>query len=134
MKRSILVSLLALSGLVIGCAHHRDVRPGADGKNRVVTTATEAEKASRGSIAQATHYCEQFKQAPRIVSEGTVYTGEMDENTRKVLRKASNAAILVGGVNSDYDHPVNPVLGAGQVGAIMTSGEDYRTEMVFECK
>jgi hypothetical protein len=121
--------------LFTACAHHRDVRPGASGSNRVVTTAAEAEEASRSAISQANHYCGQFKQAPRIVSEKTTYTGEMDENTRKTIRKASNAAILVGGVYSDPGKPdMNPVVGAGTVGAVMTNGEDYRTEMVFECK
>jgi hypothetical protein len=126
---------LTLGLAVGGCAHHRDVRPGASGQNRVVTTSQEAESASRGAISQANHYCKQFKQAPRIISEKTTYIGEMDENTRKTLRKASNAAILVGGMHSDPSKPkVNPVMGAGQVGSVMTSGEDYRTEMVFECK
>ncbi len=127
---------MSLLGLILGaCAHHRDVRPGSSGQNRVITTGTEAEESSRSAISQANHYCKQFKQSPRIVTEKTTYTGEIDENTRKTLRKASNAAIVVGGVYGDPGKPgVNPVMGAGQVGSILTNGEDYRTEMVFECK
>lgn len=119
---------------ITSCAHHRDVRPGVNGQNRVVTTATEGEDAARAAIKQANHYCEQFKKMPKIVSEKTTYTGEMDEDTRKTLRKASEAAILVGGMNLSDTQQVNPVLGAGQVGSVMTSGEDYRTEMVFGCE
>lgn len=121
--------------LVGACAHHRDVRPGADGKNRVVTTATENESASRNAISQANHFCGQFKQSPRIISEKTIYTGEMNEDTRKTIRKASQAAVIIGGMNTNTNNnKVNPILGAGTVGGVMTNGEDYQTEMIFECK
>lgn len=130
-----LLCLVTVTLIFAGCAHHRDVRPGTLGKNRVVTSATEGEAASRSAISQANHYCAQFKKEPRIESEKTIYTGEMDEDTRKTIRKASNAAILVGGVYSNPKNPnMNPIVGAGTVGSVMTNGEDYQTEMVFECK
>lgn len=131
------VSFFAVSASMFvasSCAHHRDVRPGVNGQSRVVTTAETAEGSERDALSQANHYCKEFKKMPKILSEKTQYTGEMDENTRKTLRKASTAAILVGGgMDNDKSNNGAVIGGAGQVGAIMTSGEDYRTEMSFEC-
>lgn len=129
---SVVVAGLFLLG---ACAHHKDVRPGANGQNRVVTQADTAEGATRSALAQSNHYCEEFKKTPKVVSETVVYTGEMDESTRKTVRKASQAAILVGGMNTQPGSTgVNPVLGAGQVGSVMTGGDDYKAEMVFLCQ
>ncbi|MBI3294981.1 MAG: hypothetical protein HYZ71_09660 [Deltaproteobacteria bacterium] len=55
----------------------------------------------------------------------------MDEATRGTIKQASEAAMFVGGVGVLNSHPIGT---AGSVGYIMTSGDDYVTEMTFKCK
>ncbi len=122
------------------CAHHRDVRPGAEGVHRVVVRAPEREVAEQSALRQAENYCEELQKRPGIVEETkTRYTGTMDEDTRDTLRKASTAATVLGNRGgSAYgsgQHGHHGALGsAGTVGAIMTNGNDYVSEMSFKCQ
>lgn len=134
---------LFLIVFTLGCAHHRDVRPGVDGVHHVVVRAEDKESAEQSAISQAEHYCEQTKRSMAIINEKTEYTGTMDEATRNTLRKASKAATVLGGTRvshrkgteaqDDLDQS-NILHDAGKVGNIMTSGDDYRTEMTFKCQ
>lgn len=141
MKSSL--SLMFLSGFIFvaGCAHHRDVRPGADGVHHVVVRAQDKGSAERDAISQAEHFCQQSQKIPGIIEEKTVYTGTMDEATRDTLRKASMAAQVLDhthvnhGTETPVVHSGPGVLGkAGRVGTVMTNGDDYRTEMKFKCQ
>ncbi|MCM2278356.1 MAG: hypothetical protein NDJ89_09800 [Oligoflexia bacterium] len=125
--------------LFASCAHHRDVRAGADGIHRVIVRGQDKEGAERSAISQAEHFCEQRKLAPAFMDEKTQYTGTMDEKTRDTVRKASSAAMVLGGVGgvagSGATRTGGTVLGtAGTVGSIMTGGEDYTAEMRFKCQ
>lgn len=122
------------------CAHHRDVRPGADGLHRVLTRGPDKDEVERDAIAQANHFCsERNNKSAAFVSEGTQYTGSMSESTHKTTRNASKAATVVGsgmgifgGQNEANAGAV--VGGAGVVGNIMTGGDAYTTEMKFKCQ
>jgi len=120
------------------CAHHRDVRPGADGLNRVQVRAQNQEQAERSAISQAEHYCEQFSKHPGFVEEKTEYKGSMDEATRNTVHKASTAAMILGGTGATASRGTRSggsVLGAaGTVGHIMTGGDDYTADMKFKCQ
>lgn len=137
MTKKILMFLVAF--VTFGCAHHRDVRPGADGIHRVVVRDSESESAERSAISQAEHFCQQYEKQYGIVNEKeTQYTGEMDESTRKTLKKASTAATVLGGGASVLGRNGvrtggNVVGAAGTVGMIMTSGDDYIAEIRFRC-
>ena len=63
------------------------------------------------------------------------YTGKMEEGTRKTVRNASKAAMVVGGLGMvSGANTVGTVLsGAGLAGAIMTSDRDYQSELTFKC-
>lgn len=135
------LSVLALSVLVLSsCAHHRDVRPSADGINHVVVRAPTRESAERSAISQADHYCDQFDKHAGFVEENkTQYTGSMDENTRETVRKASKAAQILGGAGTvagrGDTRTGGEVLGtAGVIGGVMTSGNDYLADMRFKCQ
>jgi hypothetical protein len=135
--RLLIASLFVIS--FASCAHHRDVRPGADGIHRVVVRAQDKDQAERNAISQAEHYCEQSQKLPGFMDEKTQYTGSMDESTRDTVRKASTAALVLGGAGtvagSNGVRTGGSVLGgAGAVGAIMTSGNDYVSEMRFKCQ
>ncbi len=143
--KALQLKLVLLLGTVLlsACAHHRDVRPGVDGVHRVNVRGEEKDAAERSAISQANHYCESTggKHAA-FVNEQTKYTGSMDEGTRATLKKASQAAQVVGTSTSTrrrdaYGRPVsqvNPLGTAGVVGSIMTSGQDYSSEMKFKCQ
>jgi hypothetical protein len=138
MKFRFLLTLPAI--LLIACAHHRDVRPSADGINYVVVRDPTREAAERSALRQANHYCESLEKHAAIVSEKSDYKGSMDENTRETLRKASAAAMILGGGAGVLGHEPGvrsggSVVGAaGTVGAVMTSGDDYVAEMKFKCQ
>jgi hypothetical protein len=122
--------------LISACGHHRDVRPGASGQHKVVVRDSTAEGSNRNALNQAKHFCKQSEKHAAIVSEKTDYTGSMDENTRKTVNQASKAAVIVGGTTAGVTRHqgAGAVLGtAGTVGSIMTSGDDYLTEMTFVC-
>jgi len=100
----------------------------------------ERGSAERSALSQANHYCEELGgKHPGIIEEKTKYTGSMDEETRDTVRKASTAAILVGGAGGVGGHG-NVRRGgvglgtAGTVGHVMTGGDNYLTEMSFKCQ
>ena len=131
------VALLSFS--LVSCAHHRDVRPGADGVNRVVVRSQDKDQAERSAISQAEDFCKQSKTFPAFVNEETKYTGSMDEKTRDSVKKASTAAMILGGtgvgVGRGATRAGGGVLGtAGVIGGVMTGGKDYTAEMRFICK
>jgi hypothetical protein len=57
------------------CAHHRDVRAGADGVHRVIVNTDEEDEGSREAIAQAQHFCEQRNLSAAFVKEDKKFTG-----------------------------------------------------------
>ena len=154
MKTSLKIVFVLTLLAFAACAHHRDVRPGADGVNRVSVRAVDKEDAEQDAISQANHYCESVgDKHAAFVSEQTKYTGTMDEATRDTVRKASKAAQVLGtqaemnrrastpaGMGSGTSVHVgmggadNPVGAAGTVGGIMTGGKDYLSEMSFKCQ
>lgn len=137
-----LISLTIFAALFLaGCAHHRDVRPGADGIHSVRTREPNKERAERSAISQAEHYCESMgDKHPAFFNENTKYTGTMDEGTRDTVNKASKAAMILGGAagtmgRSSSTRGAGTVVGAaGTAGHVMTSGDDYEAEMKFKCQ
>jgi hypothetical protein len=120
-----------------GCAHHKDVRPGVDGINRVLLQS-EDDNAGRDALAQAEHYCKQFGKAPGIIEEKTSYTGKVDEETynngkavSRVLKTVGGATHVFGGNNESNIGGVGVLAGVGTDAAL---GKGYTTEMKFKCQ
>lgn len=134
------LTLTAIALLVTSCAHHRDVRPGADGHHRIIVRAPEERAAEQDALKQAQTYCKKHgKKSPAILEEKTEYEGSMDENQRKTIRNASKAAGVVGGSMGVFggrkERNAGAVVGgAGAVGAIMTGDDAYVTQMTFLCQ
>lgn len=63
----------------------------------MVVRAPDQQSAERQAISQAEDHCEQTQTRPAFVDEKTQYTGSMDERTRDTVRKASTAAMILGG-------------------------------------
>ncbi len=122
------------------CAHHRDVRPGADGIHRVLIQTDDTEGASRDAISQANHYCKSrnknFEAA--FVNEDKKYTGDMDEKTYKNAKRISKAASAAGGavwaLGGKQESNVGGIVGLGGGVADQALGKGYTVEMKFKCQ
>lgn len=70
--------------LIAACAHHKDVRPGAEGIHKVVVQAEDPDQGSKSAISQARSYCKKRGGLePAIVNESQKYSGDIDEQTYK---------------------------------------------------
>lgn len=132
-----LFKVIILTLIIAGCAHHKDVRPGANGINRVVIVS-EGDEGQREAIAQAEHYCKESGRQPGFIEEKTVYKGDVDEETYKTGKAASRVLKTVGGMTSVFGGQNES--NAGGVGVLAGVGTDaalgkgYTTEMKFKCQ
>lgn len=130
---------LLMSLFVFGCAHHRDVRPGAEGVHRVVVLSEDSEEGARDALSQANHFCEKrggLKAA--IVDENKKYTGDFDEQTYKTGKAASRAAKVVGGtthvLGGRRERNAGGVVALGGIAGDAVLGKGYTIEMRFKCQ
>src|SRR4051812_43066922 len=95
--------MAAICGAVLlvlaGCTTTKDVMPGENGINRVSLKSADDEQGRELAIDEAKQYCKEKKQEAVFLDNKTEYKGTMDETTRKTIKKASTAAILVGGMS-----------------------------------
>ena len=140
MIRKVLPIALTLSVVLgAGCSTAKvRVMPGENGLNRVVVRDIERDDAEEEAVESANEYCEKRKKTAVFVNKDkTQYTGSMDESTRNTVRKASTAAMVLGGIGvaPSRTRSAGSVLGsAGTIGRIMTSDRDYQTEVEFKCE
>ncbi|MBC7387320.1 MAG: hypothetical protein H7301_14305 [Cryobacterium sp.] len=131
------LSVLALFFAGCSTAEVR-VLPGEDGVNRVVSRDIERDGAEKEALKKAEKYCEDRHKEMVVVQEDkTAYEGSMDEESRKTIRNASKAAVLLGGpagVLSNSYGVGGAVGAAGGVGYSMTSDRDYKAEFKFRCR
>lgn len=129
-----LLILLALGA----CAHHRDVRPGADGIHRVVIRTDDTEQGGREALDQATHFCKQSDKLAYIVKEDQKYTGDLDEKTYNNAKRATKVAKTVGGavwaLGAERESNAGGVVGLGGTAADEALGKGYTVEMKFKCQ
>lgn len=129
--------LAVLLGLTVSCAHHRDVRPGADGVHNVIVRTADEEEGSREAIAQANHFCEERKMTAAFIKESKKYTGDMDEKTYKNTQRITKVAKTVGGtvwaLGGRKESRAGGVVGLGGAAGEEALGEGYTVEMKFKC-
>lgn len=130
--------ICGLALLLASCAHHRDVRAGADGIHRVVVKAEDGNEGARDAISQANHFCEQSNKTAAFINEEKKYTGDMKEENYKTAKTASkvaqglgSAAWVFGGKNESNAGGIVGLGGSIARGAI---GEGYSVEMKFKCQ
>lgn len=132
------MGILGLSLLVTACAHHRDVRPGADGINRVVIQTADSEEGARSAISQANNYCEESNRKAAFINEDQKYTGDMDEQDYKNVQKISKVAKTVGGavwaLGGKQESNVGGIVGLGGAAGDAAIGKGYTIEMKFKCQ
>lgn len=137
-KSFLFFSSAALALVVMaGCAHHRDVRAGADGVHRVVVKTDDEAKGTRDAINQANHFCEQRGLSAAFVNEQKKYEGSMDQKDYENAKAASRAAKTVGGAayvfGGKRESGAGGLVTLGGVAADAALGEAYRVEMTFKC-
>ena len=135
-KKLILVSFV----LVASACSTAKVRimPGEAGTNKVISTDYESDGAEKAAIDQATDYCkDRGRQVVFIDPDNkSKYIGKMDEGTRHAIKKASQAAVMVGGPVgvASRDAVLGGAIGtAGVVGHEMVNDRDYMAEWTFKC-
>lgn len=133
-------SILILSTLLIisACAHHKDVRPSADGAHTATFQTDTKQDGYRKAISQASHFCEQRKLAAFIVSEKSEYVGSMNEDDYNTTKKVAKIAQSVGGtiwaLGGKKESDAGGVVGVGGGVADQVAGKGYRYTMTFNCK
>ncbi len=139
-KLSLRISIVfAIWWLATACSTAKvRVFPGADGTNRVVSRDIERDGAEEAAYKHAQDYCkDRGKEMVLAQEQRTSYEGSMNEDTRKTVRNASKAAVLLGGpagVLSQNAVVGGAVSGAGMAGYSMTSDRDYEARFMFQCK
>ncbi|RYZ73877.1 MAG: hypothetical protein EOP05_09680 [Proteobacteria bacterium] len=136
------ITLLALTALTLttlaGCAHHRDVRPGADGVHRVQVQSEDTEAGTRDAISQANNYCEEKKKEAVFIQEDKKYTGDLDEETYKTgkriatVAKGVGAGVFVFGGNKERKAGTAAGIGGGIGDNVL--GKGYTVDMKFKCQ
>ncbi len=134
-KMSLLLPVLLLLG---ACAHHRDVRPGLNGVNRVVVKSEDENGGSENAIAQANHYCEEkFRRHAAFIDEKNKYVGSMKESDYKTAKTVSKVAGAAGSAlwvfGGKKESEVGGVMGIGGGIANNALGQGYTYEMSFKC-
>lgn len=134
----ILIGVLLL--LLSACAHHRDVRPGADGTHRVALQTDDTDAATRDAIDQANHFCKSRNKGSiaAFVDEKQKYTGDMDEQTYKNSKRIAKAASAAGGavwaLGGKRESNAGGIVGLGGGVADGVLGKGYTVEMKFKCQ
>lgn len=134
MKKAIfLLGFLALGA----CAHHQDVRPGANGVNTVMVRADEDDSGGRDALSQANHYCESIGKRPVILKEKSAYKGSLSEENYKTTRTVGKVASAVGGTVAVFGGRQERKLGQlgllGGIGAGAVASDGYQHQMSFRC-
>lgn len=140
MKRMNLILIFGSLIMISACAHHRNVRPGQGGINKVVIKTDDTENAAENALSQANHFCKEVKggKSAVVVEEGEKYTGDMDEKDYKKLKTASKVATTVGGVahvfgGKNESNAGGVALLGGVVGDTV-AGKGYTYQMTFKCE
>ncbi len=135
---SSLAPLVAATIFLGACAHHRDVRPGADGLHRVAIQTDDTERTARDAIAQAEHYCQERGLSAAFVDEKNQYTGSMDEDSYRNAKTATKIATGLGSAawvfGGRKESTVGGIVGLGGAVADGALGKGYTVEMKFKCQ
>ena len=130
--------LLLISLFIVSCAHHRDVRPSASGKHRVILQTENNTSGYNNAKGQADHFCETEGKRAYIVKEGHKYTGSLDEETYKRGKLASKVAKGVGSAGFVFggkrEKTAGGIVGLGGQVADSAIGTGYTYTMLFKCK
>ncbi|ODS51122.1 MAG: hypothetical protein ABS42_00020 [Bdellovibrio sp. SCN 50-8] len=135
LKITFVLSMLFLSA----CAHHRDVRAGANGVHRVVVKDEDGHSGAQGAISQANDFCEKKRggRSAAFLKEKKQYDGDMDEKSYKNAKRASKVAQTVGGGvwahGGKRESTFGGLVGLGGSAVDQALGEAYTIDMKFKC-
>ena len=122
--------------LLVGCQHHRDVRPSPDGVHTVAFYTDDKGEGAREAIAQADHFCQETEHAAVILSESIEYFCEMEEAEYIVAKNLARAAEMAGhvlDVDDTGSDNTGDIISAAGTFADEALGDCYEVDMRFEC-
>lgn len=125
--------------LLVSCAHHKDVRPSADGTHKVIFQFENNNGAYQQAKSQADDYCEKEESKKAYIGKELYqYTGDIDEETYKQAKMASKVAQGVGGagvvLGGKKEKNAGAVVSVGGSIARGVLGDGYKYTMEFVCK
>lgn len=132
------ISFALIAILLVSCAHHRDVRAGADGIHRIVVSTDDEQEGAQNAISQANHFCEQRKLSPAFIQEDKKYTGSMKEEDYQKMKTVGKVATAVGSAayvfGGKKESAAGGIVGLGGLAANTAAGNGYTIEMKFKCQ
>ena len=136
MKNTALILMLLT---LAACGHHRDVRPGPQGINKVVVSTDEVQKGTRNAMDQATHFCKEHNKHPIYLKEEKKYVGTIDEKlyaqTKMITRGAKTASYQTRATNPrKVKNQTSDLLRVGSTSADSALGDGYLVSMTFKCE
>ena len=131
--------LLGLLLIVASCAHHRDVRPAANGKHAVMLNTEDKQQGFGLAKPQAEHYCEENGNKKAFFGkENYKYMGSMDEGSYNTSKRASKIAKGVGAagmiLGGKREQSAGGLLGVGGAVADEALGKGYAYTLAFTCR
>lgn len=139
MKKIMFLILISLSTIIYtSCAHHKDVRPAADGLHKVVISTPDTDEGTRDAISQAQHYCSTLNKSAAFVEEKSEYKGNMSEENYKAGKTATKVAQVVGSTayvfGGKNESNLGGIVGLGGAAGDAALGNGYKVEMKFKCQ
>lgn len=132
-----MISVLFLTGVLTGCAHHNDVRPSATNIHYISVNAQQKKDGAREAIKQAEHYCKSVDKRMYVINEEVIYEGEMPEEqylshlgTAEIVSSAGTLFWIFGDGKVDDAGGIAAIAGESVKGAL---GKPYKTKMQFRC-
>ncbi len=133
-----IIFILLTVCFLASCAHHKDVRRGADGLHKVVVATDDKDEGTQDAISQANHYCKQFDKEAAFVEEKATYKGDMNEKDYIAAQKVAKVAKVVGGstyvLGGKNESGIGGIVGLGGVATEAAIGRGYQVEMKFKCQ
>jgi hypothetical protein len=108
------------------------LEPAPDGTYQIIARDFERDDAEMAANLAAHHQCEGEGRRAVFVHESSEYTGSLDENTRAMLRRTSQA-VFATPIVLDHKHRSAGVT-AAVLGNAMTDSRDYKAQVVFRCE
>jgi hypothetical protein len=132
------ILIFSAIGILVSCAHHNDVRPGADGTHRVVIPTDDKDEGARQAISQANHYCSTMNKNAAFIDEKSEYKGDIAEESYNTGKKVATAAKVLGGSTYVFggknESNIGGIVGLGGVAGDAVLGKGYKVEMKFKCQ
>ena len=128
---------ISLTSLLLACAHHKNVRPAADGEHYIKLSSATKSEAGQEAIKQSNHFCAEQEKQAFVINETIEYTGSMPEEqyltTRNIAGALKAAGTTMWALGQNKVDNAGAALALGGGAAESSLGQPYQLEMTFTC-